>query len=388
MAPHRTARRHVVTCAMSSLLTLGCSDSNGPDSTGPQTRTYYVAAEPVHWNYMPLGTDPVFERDLPAPWGDSLVYPKLRYVEYTDATFATPKPQPAWLGLLGPIIRGVVGDTIKVVFKNSTDQPVSMHPHGVRYAPADEGALYSPPRGGGDSVTAGGQYTYTWFAEDQSGPKANEPSSKVWLYHSHTVEPEAEVYRGLFGVIVITDPAHANADATPNDVDREFVTLWMVINENTEEMPPEDAEAEERNLRHSINGYMFGNLPTFEMNSGDRVRWYLTALGSEVDLHTPHWHGEKVELEGKTYTDVVELLPASMKVGDMMADNPGTWLVHCHVADHMMAGMFGRYTINGAGATAKLGERHSDAANSVASDDGWFGFHDIGRDHPIPHGGH
>jgi hypothetical protein len=29
-----------------------------------------------------------------------------------------------------------------------------------------------------------------------------------------------------------------------------------------------------------------------------------------------------------------------MKVADMVADNPGTWLFHCHVADHMANGMF------------------------------------------------
>jgi FtsP/CotA-like multicopper oxidase with cupredoxin domain len=29
----------------------------------------------------------------------------------------------------------------------------------------------------------------------------------------------------------------------------------------------------------------------------------------------------------------------------MLADNPGTWLLHCHVADHMMAGMYATYTV-------------------------------------------
>jgi len=92
---------------------------------------------------------------------------------------------------------------------------------------------------------------------------------------------------------------------------------------------------------------MFGNLTGLDMSVGETVRWYLVALGTEVDLHSPHWHGEKIKLEGKTYTDVVELLPASMKVGDMAVDNAGTWMVHCHVADHMVAGMFTTYTVNG-----------------------------------------
>lgn len=44
-------------------------------------------------------------------------------------------------------------------------------------------------------------------------------------------------------------------------------------------------------------------------------------------------------------TDVVELLPASMKVAGMRADNPGVWLYHCHVGDHIRAGMAARYQI-------------------------------------------
>jgi len=265
------------------------------------------------------------------------------------------------------MIRGVVGDTIKVVFLNRTAQPLSIHPHGVQYAPADEGAVYNPPRGGGDAVAPGQRYTYTWFAEPEAGPAEGEPSSKVWLYHSH-VMAEEEIYAGLVGTIVLTDPAHAKADATPDDVDRELVTFWMVFNENRESSPPED---EEMNLKHAINGYFFGNLEGFTMNEGERVRWYLVALGTEVDLHTPHWHGEKVTLEGRTYTDVVELLPASMKVGDMVADNPGVWLLHCHVNDHMTAGMYTVFTINGGSAAAR--------ARLGVSNDGWEGFHDLHR---------
>jgi hypothetical protein len=67
-------------------------------------------------------------------------------------------------------------------------------------------------------------------------------------------------------------------------------------------------------------------------------------MGSERDLHTPHWHGKTVEYQ-RRYTDVVELLPASMATVDMIADNPGTWLFHCHVLDHMEAGMMATYTI-------------------------------------------
>ncbi len=80
------------------------------------------------------------------------------------------------------------------------------------------------------------------------------------------------------------------------------------------------------------------------MKQGEKVRWYLLGMGNEVDLHTPHWHGETVTYDG-TNTDVVELLPGSMKTVDMRAQNPGTWMFHCHVEDHMESGMMAVYTI-------------------------------------------
>jgi FtsP/CotA-like multicopper oxidase with cupredoxin domain len=312
----------------------------------PRVRTYYVRAEPVRWNFMPTGYDSVMGQRPPRPWGDSLVYPMLRYIGYTDSTFTTRTPEPPWLGILGPILRAVTGDTIRVVFRNATHQPLSMHPHGVRYNPENEGALYNPPRGGGDSVTPGGTFTYNWLAGRETGPMAGEPSTKVWLYHSH-VHPEQEINEGLVGVILVADPARSNpVTALPTDVDREFVTLWMVFNENGPKSPARD---EEMNLKHSINGLFFGNLRGLVMAKGDRVRWYATALGTEIDLHTPHWHGAKLLLDGKSYVDVVELLPASMKVADMVAHNPGVWMLHCHVNDHMTAGMYTTYTITDGG---------------------------------------
>ena len=89
---------------------------------------------------------------------------------------------------------------------------------------------------------------------------------------------------------------------------------------------------------HSINGYVFGNGPMFTMHKGERVRWYVMSTGTEVDLHTPHWHGNTVLVNGMRM-DTVSLLPAGMIVADMKPDNPGIWLFHCHVNDHLTAGM-------------------------------------------------
>lgn len=298
-----------------------------------KTRHYYIAAEDVTWNYAPSGHNLLNGNVVPQPWSLKLQWPKTRYIEYTDDTFTTPKPQPEWLGILGPMIRGEVGDEIVVDFLNRSKSGHDMHPHGLRYDKDNEGSLYLPVAKGG-MVRPGGRYTYQWFAIEKSGPGPGELSSKVWWYHSH-VDPSIEINAGLLGPIIITAKGKANPDGSPKGIDREFVTAFVTFDE---------MGGKPDGLFYSINGLVFANLPGLMMKQGDRVRWYLLGMGNEIDLHTPHWHGEVVST-GKENTDVVELLPGSMKTVDMTADNPGTWMFHCHVRDHMEGGMMAIYII-------------------------------------------
>jgi manganese oxidase len=297
------------------------------------TRHYYIAAEDVTWDYAPSGQDLIHGGVIPRPWTLQTHWAKTRYIEYTDSTFSTRKPQPEWLGILGPVIRGEVGDTIIVDFVNRGQSPHSMHPHGLRYDKDNEGSMYLPP-GRGAAIPPGGRFTYQWLADSGSGPGPGELTSKVWWYHAHTDESK-ETNAGLLGPIIITAKGKANPDGTPKDVDREFVTSFMMFDE---------LRGKPSGQFHSINGYIFGNIPGLVMKQGEKVRWYLLGMGSEQDLHTPHWHGKTVSDKVRT-ADVIELLPGSMVTVDMLADNPGTWLFHCHVADHMEAGMMATYTI-------------------------------------------
>ncbi len=340
-----------------------------------QTRTYYIAADEVAWDYAPSGINQITgepfgeeENVFVARGRDRIgrVYLKALYREYTDASFATLKPRrPAWahLGTLGPLIRAEVGDTIVVHFKNKTRFPVSVHPHGVFYEKNSEGAPYNDGTSGAnkadDAVSRGGTHTYTWQVPERAGPGPNDPSTILWMYHSHTDEP-ADTNAGLIGPIIVGREGSLNPDGTPKDVDREFVTMFAVFDENAspylkaniqryagvpQSVHPEDEEFEESNLMHSINGFVYGNLPGLEMNEGKHVRWYMLGMGTEVDLHTPHWHGNTGTWAGMR-TDMIELLPASMKVFDMTPDADGTWLFHCHVNDHISAGMMALYTVN------------------------------------------
>jgi hephaestin len=180
----------------------------------------------------------------------------------------------------------------------------------------------------------------------------------VWLYHAHDHE-SVDIYAGLVGAIIVTRAGHANPDGTPRDVDREFVTLFMIFDENMSPylnanikrfaqapsaVNPADEGFKESNKKHAINGYVFGNLEGLTMRRGERVRWYLLGLGNEADIHTPHWHGN-TGLRHGSRTDTVGLLPATTDILDMQPENVGTWMFHCHVTDHMAGGMMTRYTV-------------------------------------------
>lgn len=89
---------------------------------------------------------------------------------------------------------------------------------------------------------------------------------------------------------------------------------------------------------------MFGSMPMITVSKGERVRWYLLTVGDSNNFHTAHWHGNDALLRGHR-TDTVALSPAQMETVDMVPDNVGIWLFHCHVSDHMMGGMLTRYEV-------------------------------------------
>jgi manganese oxidase len=351
-----------------------------------KVHTYYVAADEVEWNYAPHGIDKMMEMKfmgyskLLTERGEHRIgttYLKAVYREYTDETFTKLKQrEPEWehLGILGPVLRAEVGDTIKVIFKNNASHPYSMHPHGVFYKKFSEGSGYAdgtnePDKNG---VPPGKTHVYTWEVPERAGPGPNDPSSIVWLYHSHADEPK-DVESGLIGTIIISRKGTAGPTGRPKDVDREFVNLFMLFNENTswylkqnidkytsdpkgvnklESMPVDDEGTFNlagsgfiaANVKSSINGYMYANMPMMTMKKGERVRWYLVTMGEGFNFHTPHWHGNVV-LDGGKRTDVVAISPAQMLTVDMVPDDPGIWMYHCHIDEHMQTGMMALYEV-------------------------------------------
>ena len=344
-------------------------------------RRYYIAAEEILWDYAPSGKDEItgepfdvvskpFMEAGPRTIGRK--YLKALYREYTDSTFTTLKARTAqWehLGFLGPLIRAEVGDTIRIVFRNKTRQRVSMHPHGVFYNKDSEGAPYADKSGakdrGDDGVPQGGTHVYTWPVPDRAGPGSGDPNSVFWMYHSHTHEV-FDVNSGLVGPMIVNARGQSKTDGTPKGIDRELVVAFAEVDENNSHYLVENMKqymtnadsfavdtvfglqsvskgAGQYNFKETLNGFTYGNLPLLTVRQGEQVRWYVMA-STNFEFHAPHWHGNVVEI-GHMRTDVASLTPMEMVTADMTPDNPGVWLFHCHLGNHLVMGMQGRFEV-------------------------------------------
>ena len=349
-----------------SIAVLGCSVTPAL----ARTRTYYIAAQEVQWNYAPGGVNQITGAPARKPFPVDYLgwtYTKALYFQYADRAFTKPVAKPPYFGMLGPVIRAEVGDTIVVYFKNETHFPQSIHAHGVFYAKASEGAPYrdgvSLAKKGGDVVAPGATFRYVWNVPVRAGPDRMDVSSVLWMYHAH-VDEVAGISAGLIGPMVITRKGMARADGSPKDVDREIFTMFSLDDENqsmympenlkrskaAEQLPPPDrfnpfGAFYVTNEIPNINGFVYGTGAMPVARVGQHVRWYLLADASDAfDIHVIHWHGNDASSNGMR-TDAVQVLPAGMAIADMVPDNPGIWLYHCHVNFHLQGGMVARYRV-------------------------------------------
>ncbi|CAO2623636.1 Heph [Lemmus lemmus] len=343
------------------------SRQDSPRKHYQASRVYYIMAEEVEWDYCP-------DRSWELEWHntseedsyghvflsnkDGLLgsrYKKAVFREYTDGTFRIPQPRSGpeeHLGILGPLIRGEVGDILTVVFKNNASRPYSVHAHGV----------LESNTGWPQAAEPGEVLTYQWNIPERSGPGPGDSACVSWIYYS-AVEPIKDMYSGLVGPLVICRKGVLGPYGGRNDMDREFALLFLIFDENqswyleeniaiygSQETKHVDLQNEtfvESNKMHAINGKLYANLKGLTVYQGEQVAWYMLAMGQDTDIHTVHFHAESFLYQnGHSYrADVVDLFPGTFEVVEMVASNPGTWLMHCHVTDHVHAGMETIFTV-------------------------------------------
>ncbi len=236
----------------------------------------------------------------------------------------------------GPTIKVREGTKLRIHLTNKLTVPASVHPHGVKYTIANDGAhIAGNPT---SIVEPGNSRIFEWDTTGTPG---------TWFYHTHAFERGGEegLYRGLWGALIV-EPKEGD----PNPPDKEFVVFMHTFKVN-------GAEYNTFNDKSADMEFMKGDSSAFpgvvwRAKMGEKVRFHL--INSSEEVHTFHTHGHRwVDQASGHLIDNIGLVPFTSYVLEFVAGEgvgPGNWSFHCHFFEHMMAGMSGVFVVEEADA--------------------------------------
>ncbi|XP_030216836.1 hephaestin-like protein 1 isoform X2 [Gadus morhua] len=358
---------HLMAGMQTSYTVKGCGDAGDSSQPTGVVRQYYVAAEEVTWDYGPSGLDNINMINLTNSQSPSELYfgrtagriggryLKAVFRAYTDSTFTSRKPSDKHMGILGPVLRGELGDTISVTFRNKASRNYGIQPHGLHMDKLGSDGL----GGAGAEVGPGETFVYAWQLLE--GPSPSDPACIPYLYYSGT-DPIKDTSSGLVGPLLVCKQGSLGSSGVQKDVDKEFFLLYSVMDENeswyidkntetyaTLQSPSteqeEDVEAiTESNRMHAVNGLVYGNLGGLELCQGEQVVWYIFGLGTEGDIHGVHFEGNNFQRQSTT-RDTANVFPHTTATLTMQPQALGIFEVTCRVTTHYSAGMRHQYQV-------------------------------------------
>jgi len=227
----------------------------------------------------------------------------------------------------GPTIRVTEGDTVEVVVTNALDEPTSVHWHGLHVPNGQDGVAGVTQ----DPIAPGATFTYTFTA----------PHAGTFMYHAHGPNSREQIDRGLYAPLII-DPAGGDAIAADKDLTL-TIGNWMV-GDASGEMPGMDmGDSASMSMEYdyfTVNGKSYPATEAVDVAQGQFVR--LRFLNPSQTLHPMHLHGMDMAIvakDGEPLTQPQRINTLDLAPGDtydvvFRADNPGTWLLHCHDLHH------------------------------------------------------
>jgi len=221
----------------------------------------------------------------------------------------------------GPLIEAIQGDRVRIIVHNHLPEATTVHWHGLELPVAMDGV----PGLTQDPIPAGGMFTYE-FDLHQDG---------TYFYHSHGAMQEI---MGMTGMFVI-HPREAYAPTIDHDFGL-IVQEYAVLPQST--VP--NSVSEGFNF-FTINGRSGPYVTPLVVRLGSRVRIRFMNL-SAMDHHPMHLHGHTFWVTGTEGGRIPESawIPTNnviVGVGqtrdvEFIANNPGDWMLHCHILHHMM----------------------------------------------------
>ncbi|XP_034267842.1 coagulation factor V [Pantherophis guttatus] len=329
------------------LVFLGWSGLKYYQVNAAQLREYRIAAQLEDWDYnlQPEGLSRLSESDLS--------FKKIVYREY-EVDFKQEKPRDELAGLLGPTLRGEVGDILIIYFKNFATQSVSIHPQSAVYNKWSEGSSYSDGTSDmeklDDAVPPGQSFKYVWNITAEIGPKEADPPCLTYAYYSH-VNMVRDFNSGLIGALLICKEGSLNADGTQKLFNREYVLMFAVFDEskNWYKKP---------SLQYTINGFANGTLPDVQACAFDHISWHLIGMSSTPEIFSVHFNGQTLE-ENHYKVSTINLVGGASVTANMSVSRTGKWLISSLVAKHLQAGMYGYLNIKDCGKPDTLTRRLS-----------------------------
>ncbi len=221
----------------------------------------------------------------------------------------------------GPMIEAVEGDRVRIVVHNELPEPTTVHWHGFELPVRMDGV----PGVTQDPIMPGEEFVYE-FDLHQNG---------TFFYHSHGAMQEIMGQTGFFIV-------HPRRPHSP-PVDHDFGIIlqeFAILHQNT--IP--DSISEEFNF-FTFNGRAGPYTKPMLTQLGSRVRLRFLNL-SAMDAHPIHLHGHTFWITGTEagrIPDTAWIPSNNVLVGvgqtrdvEFIANNPGDWMLHCHILHHMM----------------------------------------------------
>ncbi|XP_067402211.1 coagulation factor V isoform X2 [Emydura macquarii macquarii] len=324
---------------------------------------YFIAAEEITWDYAPKIPENI-DRQYKAQYLDNFSnligkkYKKAVFRQYADASFnkRLENPRLKETGILGPIIRAQVRDTIKIVLKNMASRPYSIYLHGVTLSKDAEGA--TDPLNSTDNSTQskavqpGETYTYKWSVLHTDQPTAKDAQCITRLYHS-AVDVTRDIASGLIGPLLICKSEALDKRGVQNKADVEQQTVFAVFDENKSwylednikqycsnpsSVKRDDPKFYRSNVMHTINGYMSDSTEILGFCHNEVVQWHVSSIGTQDEVVSIRLSGHSFSTREK-YEDVLNLFPMSGESVTVEMDNTGTWLFASWGSPEMNHGM-------------------------------------------------
>ncbi|KAF2974191.1 hypothetical protein EK904_013054 [Melospiza melodia maxima] len=348
----------------------------------PMTWPYYIAAEEVDWDYAPVKPASLDSNMAslylePGPQRVGSRYKKVVFVEYEDATFRKRKVSSQQdKGILGPVIKGEVGDQLKIVFRNLASRPYNIYPHGLTSVRPYYPMRRSPEKDVKDiAIAPGKSFTYSWSLTTEDGPTEADPRCLTRFYYS-SINPVRDTASGLIGPLLICSKKSMDQRGNQIMSDNMKLVLFSVFDENhswyleenikrfcsdAAHVDTRDPQFYASNVMHTINGFVFDNLQT-KLCLNDVVYWYVLSVGAQTDFLSIFFSGNTFK-HNMVFEDVLTLFPFSGETVIMSLEKPGVWTLGCLNPDFRDRGMHAKFTVSQC-----QNEQYTDEEDYVYSD--------------------